>query len=125
MTTTTYYPVIGCQGTTRDAARPYDARWFLTDVEGNALTSADHAALQTVMADIKFGFLALTAKGMLRLDIMLDVIEDDESVQTIAYLNGSPIKVVDEGELAAAWFENVLGEPCRFVKCLDRSTTAD
>ncbi len=119
MTTATYYPVLECQGTTRESASDYQGRWFLTDLEGNSLSAKDYPSLQQVVADVKFGYLALTATGMLRLDIVLDVIEDDESVQSTAYLDGSAIKVVDEGDLAATWFENVIGEPCRFVKRLD------
>ena len=119
MTTAIYNPVLECNGTTRESASDYHGRWFLTDIEGNSLSAKDHPSLQTVNADVKFGYLALTATGMLRLDIVLDVIEYDESVQSTAYLDGSAVKVVDEGDLAATWFENVIGEPCRFVKRLD------
>lgn len=53
---------------------------------------------------------------MLRLDVPLDVIEDDDSVERSARIGGSDVRVVDEGELASAWFSQRLGQPCRLVK---------
>ncbi|VFR47444.1 ortholog of Bordetella pertussis (BX470248) BP3468 [plant metagenome] len=58
----------------------------------------------------------LRAPGMLRLDIPLDVIEDDDSVRRVARVADQDVDVVDEGDLAAAWFSNVAGQPCRLVK---------
>jgi len=121
MTKTTFSPVIGCAAVARETAREYDGRWFIVDLEDNSLAGADHPLLQSINVDVKFGYLVLTAAGMLRLDIVLDVVEDDESVQRTAYLDGRALIVVDEGDLAATWFEHVLGEPCRLVKRLDSS----
>ena len=119
MTNTSFFPLIGAGPVSRDAARGYNGRWFLVDLEDNSLTSAPHPRLLDINVDIKFGYLVLTAAGMLRLDLVLDVVEDDESVQRIVYLDGQAVTVVDEGDLAATWFEHVLGEPCRLVKRLE------
>jgi len=53
---------------------------------------------------------------MLRMDIPLDVLEDDDSVKRNATINGQTVAVVDEGDLAAVWFGNVTGVECRLVK---------
>ena len=65
---------------------------------------------------VRFGYLVVRAPGMLRMDIPIDVIEDDDSVLTEARVGGQPVKVVDEGSLAAAWLGDLLGHPCRLVK---------
>jgi hypothetical protein len=120
MTMTDFSPITGCASTTKASARDYHGRWFLVDLEDNSLQGDTLAALKSVNVDVKFGYLVLTAQGMLRLDIVLDVIEDDESVQRTAYLDGQPLLVVDEGDLAATWFEHVLGCPCRLVKRINK-----
>ena len=54
---------------------------------------------------------------MLCLELMLDVIEDDDEVRRIATdTHGQARAAIDEGELAAVWFEHVLGRPCRLYK---------
>jgi len=119
MTMTDFSPITGCAATSRESAREYHGRWFLVDLEDNSLSAADHPVMQAIKVDVKFGYLVLTSQGMLRLDIVLDVVEDDESVQRTAYFDGQAMTVVDEGDLAATWFEHVLGYPCRLVKRLD------
>jgi hypothetical protein len=53
---------------------------------------------------------------MLRLDIPLDVLEDDDSVRGQAQVGGRPVDIVDEGELVATWVSKFLERPCRLVK---------
>lgn len=43
---------------------------------------------------------------MVRLDIPLDVIEDDDSVRHIMLVGEQQLDVIDEDELAAAWISN-------------------
>ncbi len=62
------------------------------------------------------GYLVLRAPGMLRMDIPLDVIEDDDSVVRQASIATQSVAVVDEGDLAAVWFGHVTGQTCRLVK---------
>jgi hypothetical protein len=58
----------------------------------------------------------MRAPGMMRIDIPLDVIEDDDSVRGAVLVNDQPVDVVDEGELAAAWVSNFTGIPSRLMK---------
>jgi hypothetical protein len=44
------------------------------------------------------------------------VIEDDDSVRQTAQVANQTVDVVDEGEVAAAWFTHVTGQPSRLVK---------
>lgn len=103
----------------------YHHRWFVVDEKNQHLTRQDVPALESLTLALAHGCLVLRAPGMLRVDIFLDVIEDDESVQAQAHVDSEAtsvegvlnvIDVIDEGDLVAAWFSNFLGRPCRLVK---------
>ena len=72
--------------------------------------------LAEVSVELRMGYLVLKAPGMLRMDIPLDVIEDDDSVRYSMRVGEQVIDVVDEGELAAAWISNFVQVPCRIMK---------
>jgi uncharacterized protein YcbX len=112
----TFFPVAGCAGTDHRLAGDYHHRWMVIDAQGEWLTGKVCPALQQVSIDLKMGALVLRAPGMLRMDIPLDVIEDDESVNRPATIAAQPVVVIDEGEVAAVWFSKALGQSCRFVK---------
>lgn len=116
MTTTTlaYTPLAAGRGLTHPDAETYHQRWLLVDEAGNWLE--DQAALSPIEVGIRFGYLVLTAPGMLRLDIPLEVIEDDDSVRMSAKVGDQQVDVVDEGEVAAIWASKCLGIACRLVK---------
>ena len=73
-------------------------------------------ALAEVATDLKLGSLVLRAPGMLRIDIPLDVIEDDDSVKRTVQVGGQSVIVVDGGDVTAVWLTHVTGQPCRLVK---------
>lgn len=116
MNTSIFYPLVGAAGTTQPEACDYDKRWLVTDADGNWLSNRECPALATVAVELKLGYLVLRAPGMLRLDIPLDVIEDDDSVQFTAAVGDQAVLVVDEGELASAWLSNVIGQTCGLMK---------
>ena len=97
-----------------DAAK-YDECWLILD-ENNQPVDPNHPALSKVAVDLRFGYLVLRAPGMLRLDIPMDVIEDDPSVIETVMIEGVAANVVDEGAWAQEWFAQVLGQPVRLVK---------
>lgn len=113
---TVFYPVAGCAGLDRRQASDYDRRWFVVDAQGHWLSSAACAALATVAPDLKLGSLVLRAPGMLRVDVPLDVIEDDDSVNRTVHVGEQSVLVVDEGDVTAMWFTQLTGQPCRLVK---------
>jgi len=65
---------------------------------------------------LRYGYLTLRAPGMLRMDIPLEVEEDDDSVVCSIHVGTQIIAAVDEGDFAATWLSNVLQRPCRLVK---------
>ncbi|MFA4912164.1 MAG: hypothetical protein EOO27_18300 [Comamonadaceae bacterium] len=112
-----YFPLVGAAGTTQSDARDYDKRWLIADEEGNWLSVDQCPTLSTITVELKLGYLVLRAPGMLRMDIPLDVIEDDDSVRFTVKLGAAQsVDVVDEGELAAAWLSNVTGKTCGLMK---------
>lgn len=108
--------VVGCQPVTHEDAPRFEKRWFLINDQGQFDPQTFKDALAAVQISVAQGELVLRAPGMLRLDIPMDVIEDDDSVCREVTVGHQTVKVVDEGDLAAVWFGNVIGKPCRLVK---------
>jgi uncharacterized protein YcbX len=111
-----YHPVAHCGGLDDVRAADYERRWLLVNSGGQWMTRAECPALADISVEIRFGYLVLRAPGMLRIDIPLDVIEDDDSVRSAVLVGTQEVDVVDEGELAAAWVSNCTGIPCRLMK---------
>ena len=116
MTTRASTPLAACQALNDPDALAYDRRWLVVDENGQWLDAARADGLSRIELGIRFGYLVLRAPGMLRLDIPMDVIEDDDSVVGEARVDAQAVRVVDEGELAAAWLTELLGRPARLVK---------
>lgn len=112
----TNHPIIHAPAAEHPEAAAYHHRWFVVDDQCRCLDLAKAPNLAKLSIDIAYECLVLKAPGMLRLDIYLDVIEDDDSVQLQAWISDQAIDVVDEGDLVAAWFSNLLGQACRLVK---------
>ena len=112
--TTTYTPVAGCRPVSHADAPDYHRRWLLVDAACQWISAP--SLLNKIELDIRFGYLVLQAPGMLRLDVPLDVIEDDDSVRLNVMVGAHNVDVVDEGDVAATWTAACLGMPCRLVK---------
>src|SRR6202012_1206546 len=95
-----FHPVAECGGTADAQAAAYHRRWLLVNSGGQWLTRAQCPRLGDITVELRFGYLVLLAPGMLRIDIPLDVIEDDDSVRTAMAVGSQAVDVVDEGELA-------------------------
>ncbi|WP_368642473.1 MOSC N-terminal beta barrel domain-containing protein [Castellaniella ginsengisoli] len=111
-----YQPIAGAAALADEAAQSYDRRWLAVDDQDRWLEAGRAPGLNQLDISLRFGYLVIRAQGMLRLDVPLDVIEDDDSVERTAKIGGRDVRVVDEGDLAAAWFTQWLGQPCRLVK---------
>lgn len=107
-------PIAGCNAVEHPDARDYHRRWLVVDDAGQWVSDAE--LLSRIETDIRFGYLVLEAAGMLRLDLPMDVIEDDDSVRRAVTIAGREVDVVDEGEVAATWLTACLEMPCRLVK---------
>lgn len=118
----TTHPILQAPAAEHPEAGAYHHRWFLVDEHGQHIDPLKAPDLANLSLDLAFDCLVLKAPGMLRLDIFLDVIEDDDSVRRQAWVHDQAIDVVDEGDLVAAWFSNLLGQSCRLVKVHPEAT---
>ena len=109
------FPLAGAQRVAATHAYAYDKRWQVMDVSSGQLL-ADDSGLAEISVELKFGYLVLRAPGMLRLDIPLDVIEDDPSVLETVMVDGKALRMADEGAWAEEWVSQVLGRPARLLK---------
>jgi uncharacterized protein YcbX len=116
MSVKSYTPIAGCGAIDLPDAAEYDRRWFVVDEQGDWIPVTRCPALAAVTPVMRMGNLVLRAPGMLRLEIPMDVIEDDDSVRRTARVGDQVVDVVDEGDVAATWFCNATGVPCRLVK---------
>lgn len=116
------YPIKSCAGFALKSAEltatglAHDRQWMLVDQHGRYLTQREHAKLALVRTAIKFDNLIITAPGMLRLDLPIDVIEDAPETWRTVNIWDDQVKAVDEGDLCAQWFSDFLGTPARLVK---------
>ena len=115
MTVVGYSPLVGAQSTNQPEAASYHGRWLVADND-RWINPHECSALHTISVEFKLGYLVLRAPGMPRLDIVLDVLEDDDSVRVTLAVAGRQSEVVDEGELASAWISNVVGRSCSIMK---------
>lgn len=113
-----FFPIQGAPGIADKSAEPYQHQWLLL-AGANRVDQAQYPALQQLELALRWGNLQLRAPGMMRLDIVLDVIEDESSLIEEHSLDGQSVRLVHEGELAAAWFSNVLAQPVVLYKRLD------
>ena len=111
-----HQPVAECGLTAQPEAAPYHRQWLVANDSGQWLNRELCPRLAEVSVELRMGYLVLKAPGMLRMDIPLDVIEDDDSVRYSMRVGEQVIDVVDEGELAAAWISNFVQVPCRIMK---------
>lgn len=120
---TVFQPIAAAAGITDTNAANYHRNWLVVDETDNWLDDQRLHKLSELDLSIRFGYLVIRAPGMLRLDVPLDVIEDDASVERTAHINGHAVRVVDEGDLAGAWFTQWAGMPCKLVKIHPESAT--
>ncbi|GAB1575884.1 MOSC N-terminal beta barrel domain-containing protein [Bordetella petrii] len=116
MSAPAFQPVAECGETTQAQAGAYHRRWLVSNDAGTWLNRALCPRLAEVTVELRMGYLVMKAPGMLRMDIPLDVIEDDDSVRYQIRIGEQTVDVVDEGDLAAAWLSNFLQLPCRLLK---------
>ena len=125
MTAKSYSPIAGCGVVDLPEAAEYDRRWLIVDEQGQWISAAQCPALASVSMVMRMGNLVLRAPGMLRLELPLDVIEDDDSVRRVARVGGQVVDVVDEGDVAATWFSNAAGVACRLFKVHPEAAPVD
>ncbi|WP_019142047.1 MOSC domain-containing protein [Noviherbaspirillum massiliense] len=120
------YPIKSCGGialreATLTAAglmseHVYDREWMVVDAHGEFLTQRSCPRMTLVTPRIKADTLELRAPGMMRLEIPLDLPDPDEAPTLEVRVWGDTVKAYDCDDTTAAWFSNVLGQPCRLVR---------
>lgn len=113
---TAFQPIVYASPMSDARAEPYHQRWFICDTEGRLLTADKVSGLQQLSLDLYLGSLRLRAPGMLTLELLLDVIEDDDSVRCQAQVGDQLVAAIDEGTLAHTWFSRLLGQQCLCLK---------
>jgi hypothetical protein len=94
-----FQPVAECGVTTQAEAAGYHRQWLVANDSGQWLNRSLCPRLADVSVELRLGYLVLKAPGMLRMDIPLDVIEDDDSVRYSMKVGEQVVDVIDEGEL--------------------------
>lgn len=107
-------PIVQLGFCERSIEPQHHLRWFLWEPEAQQLVANNDPALASLSVDVRFAYLVLRAPGMLRLDIPMEVIEDDDEAFELLNLNGESVRAVTEGELAQAWLSTYFGR----VVCL-------
>ncbi len=87
-------PIAGAPALAHEDAPAYDRRWLLVDEGGAWLDAARAPRLAQLNLALRFGYLVIRAPGMLRLDVPLEVIEDDGEahLKIVEFLDG--LKVI-------------------------------
>jgi uncharacterized protein len=90
----------------------FDRAWMVVDEHGEMLTQREWPRMALVRPTMRSDDLVLRAPGMLALHLSLDAVE----APTRARVWDDVVKAFDMGALAAQWFSDFLGRPCRLVR---------
>lgn len=121
-----FYPVKSCAGISVRAAtvtryglavsNVYDREWMVVTEGGQFLTQREYPRLALVTPRLKADVLELRAPGMLRLELELGLPHPEDAVTREVRIWDDTVTAYDCGDLAATWFSNVIGAPCRLVR---------
>lgn len=112
------YPVKSCaplavaKALLTDQGLAYDRHWMVVDERGHGLSQREQPRLALVQPQLRGQDLVLRAPGMLALHLSLQGVESPSRV----HLWDEAIDAWDMGPLAAQWFSDFLGQPCRVAR---------
>jgi len=89
-----------------------DRHWMVVDPQGRMRTQREWPRLALVRPTLRLSDLLLRAPGMLALHLTLDAAEGPLQVQVW----NDTLEAYDMGDLAAQWFSDFLGAPCRLAR---------
>lgn len=89
-----------------------DRSWMVVDGEGVFLTQRALPRMALIRPQLKTSELVVRAPGMLALHLSLDAVEGPATVRVWK----DTVPAWDMGDLAAQWFSDFLGQPCRLVR---------
>lgn len=118
------YPVKSCGGISVSEASieergfRHDRRWMVTDDQGRFLTQREHPRLALARTAITDGVLEIHAKGMPTVGMPVEPSDGEEMAVEVW---GQFVRALRGPGPVDAWFEQLLGVPCRIVHMPERS----
>jgi uncharacterized protein YcbX len=126
LTALNFYPIKSCAGIAlREATLTpaglmsehiYDREWMVIDEQGQFLTQREHPCMARITPRIRNEMLELSAPGMLRLELPLDLADPDQAPTRDVMIWEERVKAYDCDDLTATWFSKAIGVPCRLVR---------
>ena len=112
------YPVKSCAGIEvqqallTDTGLDLDRAWMVVDAEGMFVTQRTLPRMALIRPQLKGDEMVLRAPGMLALHVAIDAVEALAKVTVWR----DTVPAWDMGAVAAQWFTDFLGQPCRLVR---------
>ena len=112
------YPVKSCAGVAvqeavlTDTGLDLDRAWMVVDAAGHFVSQRDLPRMALVQPQLKLSEMVLRAPGMLALHVAIDTVEEPVTVQVWK----DTVQAYGMGAVAAQWFSDFLGQPCRLVR---------
>ncbi len=112
------YPVKSCAGIEvqqallTETGLDLDRAWMVVDAQGMFLTQRSLPRMALIRPQLKSDELVLRAPGMLALHVAIDAVEAPATVTVWC----DTVPAWDMGPVAAQWFSDFLGQPCRLVR---------
>lgn len=112
------YPVKSCAGIEvqeallTETGLDLDRAWMVVDADGRFLTQRALPRMALVRPQLKSDEMVLRAPGMLALHVAIDAVEAPATVTVWR----DTVPAWDMGAVAAQWFTDFLGQPCRLVR---------
>ena len=112
------YPVKSCAGIAvqqallTETGLDLDRAWMVVDADGVFLSQRTLPRMALIRPQLRTSELVLRAPGMLALHVAIDAVEGPAT----ATVWNDTVPAWDMGPLAAQWFTDFLGQPCRLVR---------
>ena len=112
------YPVKSCAGIEvqqallTETGLDLDRAWMVVDAQGMFLTQRSLPRMALIRPQLKSDEMVLRAPGMLALHVAIDAVEAPATVTVWR----DTVPAWDMGPVAAQWFTDFLGRPCRLVR---------
>lgn len=112
------YPVKSCAGVELSEALltetglDLDRAWMLVDGKDEFLSQRDEPRMALVKVQLKHHEVVLRAPGMLALHLAVEAVDSPRRVRVW----DDQVDAWDMGVVAAQWFTDFLGRPCRLVR---------
>ncbi|MFY3386944.1 MOSC domain-containing protein [Paracidovorax sp. MALMAid1276] len=112
------YPVKSCAGIEvrqallTETGLDLDRAWMVVDEKGVFLTQRALPRMALIRPQLKTDEMVLRAPGMLALHVAIEAVESPATVTVWK----DTVPAWDMGAVAAQWFTDFLGQPCRLVR---------